>query len=70
MPPTRNIMADDRKGKLIVLFILGLLLLNYPLLGIMDQKTLVWGFPKLYLYLFGVWLTLILAVRYIVRQKK
>lgn len=63
-------MADDKKSRLIILFILGLLLLNYPLLGIMDQKTLVWGFPKLYLYLFGVWLTLILMVRFVVRQKK
>lgn len=63
-------MADDRKSKLILLFVLGLLLLNYPLLGIMDQKTLVWGFPKLYLYLFGAWLMLILMVRFVVRQKK
>lgn len=61
-------MADDRSGKLIIVFIMALLLFNYPLLSIVDRKELVWGIPKLYWYLFVVWALIILAIRAIVRK--
>lgn len=63
-------MADDRKTKLAVVFILFLLLLNYPLLRIFDKQQLWMGMPVLYFYLFFVWLILIVAVGLIVRKKQ
>lgn len=68
--PTSFIMADDRKTKLAVVFILFLLLLNYPLLRIFDKQQLWMGMPVLYFYLFFVWLILIVAVGLIVRKKQ
>ena len=50
-----------RRDWLIVLFVAGLLLFNYPLLGLVNQATLLLGVPVLYFYLFAVWLLLIAA---------
>lgn len=50
-----------RRDWLIVLFVAGLLLFNYPLLGLVNIATLLLGVPGLYFYLFAVWLLLIAA---------
>lgn len=42
-------------GKLVLLFVVGVLLLNFPVLAIWNRATTVGGIPLLYLYLFGVW---------------
>lgn len=62
-------MSDDRNGKLIIIFIIALLVLNYPLISLVDKKTLIAGIPGLYLYLFLVWAGIIVAIRQIVRSK-
>ncbi|HZU06339.1 MAG TPA: hypothetical protein VFB73_10210 [Chloroflexota bacterium] len=46
--------ATDRRALLAVT--LGLLLLSYPVVNVLNQPTLVLGIPQLYLYLFGLWL--------------
>jgi hypothetical protein len=51
-----------RTQKLIAIFLLGALLLNYPLLGLVgDERAtrLIGGIPALYVYLFVVWSVLI-----------
>jgi hypothetical protein len=63
-------MADDRKAKLAVVFILFLLLLNFPILHIFDRQSIWMGMPVLYFYLFFVWLILIVVVGLIVRKKQ
>jgi len=63
-------MSDERRSKLLITFIAFLLLFNYPLLRIIDQKTLWFGFPSLYIYMFLVWGVMILVVAQIVRQRK
>lgn len=63
-------MSDERRSKLLITFIAFLLLFNYPLLSIIDQKTLWFGFPALYFYMFLVWGVMILVVAQIVRQHK
>jgi hypothetical protein len=63
-------MADDRKGKLVILFILFLFLLNFPILSIFDHADMVLGIPKMYLYLFALWLLLIVLTAWIVRNRK
>lgn len=62
-------MADERSSKLLITFVAFLVLLNYPILGIVDKSLLFLGLPLLYFYLFFVWLTLIVAVGLIVSQK-
>ncbi|EON74862.1 hypothetical protein ADIS_4694 [Lunatimonas lonarensis] len=49
-----------RNQKLISTFLLGLLVLNYPLITLFDQPGLVGGIPVLYVSVFASWLGLIL----------
>lgn len=51
--------TNVRNERLVALFLLGLLLFNYPLLAMFNAPTLVFGAPKLYLYLFVAWAALI-----------
>ena len=51
---------DSKKNKrLVALFLLGCVLLNFPILSLVNLETLVLGFPLLYVYIFGVWCLLI-----------
>ena len=51
---------DSKKNKrLVALFLLGCVLLNYPILSLVNRETLVFGLPLLYVYIFGVWCLLI-----------
>jgi hypothetical protein len=54
-------------GKLVLLFIGGALLLNFPLLAIFNRSLVVGGVPVLYLYLFGLWIVGIAAVYVLAR---
>ena len=46
--------------RLIGIFLLGVVLFNYPVLSLFDREIFLSGIPILYLYLFGVWALLIL----------
>ena len=51
---------DSKKNKrLVTLFLLGCVLLNYPILSLVNLRILIFGLPLLYVYLFGVWCLLI-----------
>lgn len=63
-------MADGRSEKLLVVFVVFLLLFNYPLLSIVDRREVWLGLPILYLYLFLVWGGIILTLWWIVRRPK
>ncbi|MCC7504720.1 MAG: hypothetical protein IT259_05450 [Saprospiraceae bacterium] len=63
-------MSDRREANLLLLFITVLILLNYPLLSLVDRQDHWFGFPALYFYLFFVWLGLIVAVALVVRKRK
>ncbi len=43
------------RARLVALFVLGLLLMNFPLLSLFSREQLVLGMPVLYVYLYGVW---------------
>lgn len=53
-----------RKGlagqRMVAVFVGGLLLLNYPLLSLVDRPLTVFGLPLLHVYLFAVWAALVL----------
>ena len=62
-------MTNGRKSeRLVALAILGLLLLNYPLISLFSSEDRVLGIPVLYAYLFAAWTTVIALVALIVRR--
>jgi hypothetical protein len=50
------------RGKLVLLFVVGALLLNFPVLAVFNRAATVGGIPVLYVYLFGLWVAGIAAV--------
>jgi len=50
-------MTRDSKinKRLFALFLLGCVLLNFPILSLVNLEILIFGLPLLYVYLFGVW---------------
>jgi hypothetical protein len=52
---------SGRAARLVCLFLLGLLLFNYPMLAVFNVSGTVLGVPKLYAYLFFAW-TLVIAL--------
>lgn len=65
-----NSAANDRHAKLLITFGLFLLLLNFPMLGIVDKAELWFGVPALYFYFFFIWALLIVLIVRIMRKKK
>ena len=45
--------------RLVALFLLGCVLLNYPILSLVNLEILIFGLPLLYVYIFGIWCLLI-----------
>lgn len=55
--------------KLTLLFVLGAVLLNYPMLAIFNRAETLAGMPVLYLYLFGLWAVGIGAIIVLARSR-
>lgn len=60
--------GNARNERLVALFLLGLLLFNYPLLAMFNEAAFVLGIPKLYLYLFAAWATMIVVAGVVIRR--
>lgn len=56
------------REKLLALFILGWLMLSFPLLRIWDQSIMIGGWPLLPTAVYGIWLILIAALAYIMEH--
>jgi hypothetical protein len=54
--------------RLVAVFALGVLLLNFPLLALWDGQARVWGIPLFPLALFGIWALLIGCVALVVER--
>jgi hypothetical protein len=54
--------------RLVALFCVGLLALNYPLLALWNLDTTVWGLPLFPLALFGLWALLIAALAWLLEH--
>ena len=62
-------LRPDQSQKLVALFLLGALLLTYPLLALFNITSDVGGVPLLYLYLFGAWAVLIALLAWVVHGR-
>jgi len=61
---------NNKNKRLVSLFFLGCLLLNYPILSLFNVRTFVFGIPLLCLYIFSVWSALILLISIITRRPR
>lgn len=61
--------ASTMSERLAVLFALGSLLFNYPLLTIFNHAETLWGVPLLYAYVFGAWGALIVLMVLAVKKR-
>lgn len=59
MSNTEIRMSSDRNIKLICIFILALLMFNYPLIQLFGTGKFIFGIPLIYASLFTAWLVLI-----------
>jgi hypothetical protein len=59
----------DPGPRLVVLFLAGALLLNYPLLSLFSRHGMVAGLPLLHLYLFVTWAALIALVAAVIDRR-
>ena len=55
--------------RLVALFLLGSLLLNYPLLDLFAGDSTVLGIPVLYAFIFTVWAVLIAMMALVVEKR-
>ena len=60
--------SKNKTNRLIGLFILGCLLLNFPILSLFNLKTFLMGVPLLYLYIFTAWILLVVLIGIIMRK--
>lgn len=59
---------NDRQGRLISLFLIGLLFFNFPMLGIFGKEDKWGSIPGLFIYIAVVWIGLVLAVYWVMRD--
>lgn len=62
--------TNVRNERLVALFLLGMLLFNYPFLATFNAPLLLLGLPALYLYLFAAWGVVIAVAALIVRRSE
>ncbi|WP_324515611.1 hypothetical protein [Zoogloea sp.] len=54
--------------RLVALFLLGWVLVNYPILSVFDVDRVWLGIPAIYLYVFGVWAAVIALMAWIIER--
>lgn len=63
-------MRQQSREYIVILFIVGVLALNYPLVELFDRAWMPFGVPLLYLYLYLTWLTLIVLLILVVQHSE
>jgi len=62
--------TNDRSLKLISIFLMGVMLFNFPLVSLFSREGLFLGLPKLYWYFFVVWGSIIALTAWVARPAK
>ena len=60
--------AGKRGPRLMALFLLGLLLFNYPVLALFNLPQTLFGIPLLYFHLFVAWAALIALMYWVIER--
>ncbi len=60
--------ADITGQRLAAVFLLGCVLLNYPILFLFNKAEGIFGIPPLYLYIFGAWAFLIGLMAFVIER--
>ncbi len=55
--------------RLVAVFLLGCVLLNYPLMFLFDRKVEILGVPLLFLYVFFAWAGLIALMGWVIERR-
>ncbi len=63
-------MRQQSKEYIVILFVVGVLALNYPILDLFDRSRMPFGVPLLYLYLYLAWLILIVVLIVVVEHSE
>ncbi|AEN73481.1 hypothetical protein Rhom172_1561 [Rhodothermus marinus SG0.5JP17-172] len=58
------------RARLVALFVLGLLLMNFPLLSLFSRERLLLGMPVLYVHLYGVWALVIGLLIWLMERRR
>jgi hypothetical protein len=70
-PYSRSMTPENKKNKrLVALFLFGFVLLNYPILSLLNINVTVFGLPLLYIYIFAVWGFLIFLSAMVMSRSK
>lgn len=56
--------------RLVAIFLIGSLLVNYPLLSLFSTTGMLWGIPVLYIYLFTCWAVLIAVTALLIEWRR
>ena len=64
------IRSSIKGQRLVALFLLGFLLLNYPLLNLFASDHSILGIPVLYAFVFTVWALLIALMALVVEERR
>ena len=63
----RSVIKNQR---LVAVFLLGLLLFNYPLIALFNRASEAFGIPVLYAYIFGAWALLIGLLALVIERSR
>ncbi|MFO1372822.1 MAG: hypothetical protein U1F42_10675 [Candidatus Competibacteraceae bacterium] len=63
-------MRQQSKEYIVILFVVGALALNYPVLGLFDRAWMPFGIPLLYLYIYLIWLVIIILLVMVVERSE
>lgn len=56
---------ESKGQRFVALWMLGMLLFNYPILTLFNVQGTAFGVPVLYVYLFGAWAAIIALMAYL-----
>ena len=62
--------SNARTQRLVALFLLGLLLFNYPLLALFNRAAEAFGIPLVYAYIFCAWALVIGLLALVVERSR
>jgi hypothetical protein len=70
-PSSGSMTPENKKNKrLVALFLFGFVLLNYPILSLLNINITVFGLPLLYIYIFCIWGLLIFLSALVMGRSK